>query len=59
MNLVIWAVVALALIALVCSEWHKQGCAWQSLAMGAAWYSILCGGLCFAVDGMLKERENG
>ncbi|MDY2942937.1 MAG: hypothetical protein SOT07_04490 [Paludibacteraceae bacterium] len=56
-NMVIWALVALVLIALVCVEWHKQGCAWQSLAMGAAWYGALSIGGCVLVDDILKERR--
>lgn len=40
-----------------CVEWHKQGCAWQSLAMGAAWYGALSIGGCVLVDEILKERR--
>ena len=51
-----WAVVSLALIALVCYWWHKQGCGVWSLVAAISFYGILSAGLMIAVDDMIKEQ---
>ena len=51
-----WAVVSLALIALVCYWWHKQGCGVWSLVAAVSFYGVLSAGLMVAVDDMIKEQ---
>ena len=51
-----WAVVSLVLIALVCVEWHQQGCGVWSLVAAISFYGVLSAGLMVAVDDMIKEQ---
>lgn len=55
-NLVVWLVVAVALVIGVCVEWHRQGCGWQSLVMAVSFYGVLSAGLWYAVDAMIRDR---
>ena len=51
-----WAVVSLALIALVCYWWHIQGCGVWSLIAAISFYGILSAGLLIAVEDVIKEQ---
>ena len=51
-----WAVVSLALIALVCYEWHRQGCGVWSLVAAVSFYGVLSAGLLIAVKDMMEGR---
>ena len=51
-----WAAVSLSLIALVCVEWHRQGCGVWSLVAAISFYGVLSAGLLIAVDDMIKEQ---
>ena len=51
-----WAVVSLALIALVCYEWHIQGCGVWSLVAAVSFYGILSAGLMIAVEDVMERR---
>ena len=51
-----WAVVSLALIALVCVEWHKQGCGVWSLIAEISFYGVLSAGLMIAVEDVIERR---
>ena len=51
-----WAVVSLALIALVCYWWHKQGCGVWSLVAAISFYGVLSAGLMIAVEDMIERR---
>ena len=51
-----WAVVSLALIALVCVEWHRQGCGVWSLVAAVSFYGVLSAGLMIAVEDVIKEQ---
>ena len=51
-----WAVVSLALIALVCVEWHKQGCGVWSLVAAISFYGVLSAGLMVAVEDVIERR---
>lgn len=56
-NMVVWLVVAVALVVGVCVAWHSQGCVWQSLVLAISFYGVLSAGLWYAVDEMI--RDNG
>ena len=56
-NMVVWLVVAVALVVGVCVAWHSQGCGWQSLVLAISFYGVLSAGLWYAVDEMI--RDNG
>ena len=51
-----WAVVSLALIALVCVEWHKQGCGVWSLIAAVSFYGFLSAGMMIAVEDLMERR---
>lgn len=55
--MVVWLVVAVALVVGVCVAWHSQGCVWQSLVLAISFYGVLSSGLWYAVDEMI--RDNG
>ena len=55
-NAAIWAAIGITLVVGVCYEWHKQGCGWDSLAMGAAWYTTFS--LCMGLVGDQTIREH-
>lgn len=55
-NAAIWAAIGIALVVGVCYEWHKQGCGWDSLLVGAIWNTTLCTGICLSVDQKIKEH---
>ena len=52
----VWAVVSLALIALVCVEWHKQGCGVWSLVAAVSFYGVLSAGFMMAVEDVIERR---
>lgn len=54
-NAAIWAAIGIALVVGVCYEWHKQGCDWDSLLVGAALYSVCSICFCLFVDEHIKE----
>ena len=51
-----WAVVSLALIALVCVEWHRQGCGVWSLVAAVSFYGVLSAGLMIAAEDVIEMR---
>ena len=51
-----WAVVSLALIALVCYWWHQQGCGVWSLVAAISFYGVLSAGLMVAVEDVIERR---
>ena len=51
-----WAVVSLALIALVCYWWKQQGCGVWSLVAAVSFYGVLSAGLMIAVEDVIKEQ---
>lgn len=51
-----WVVVSLALIALVCVEWHRQGCDMWSLVAAISFYGILSAWLMIAVEDAMERR---
>lgn len=51
-----WAVVSLALIALVCVWWHRQGCGVWSLVAAISFYGVLLTGLLIAVEDVMERR---
>lgn len=51
-----WAVVSLALIALVCVWWHRQGCGVWSLIAAVSFYGALSAGLMIAVEDVMERR---
>ena len=51
-----WAMFSLALIALVCYWWHKQGCGVWSLVAAISFYGVLSAGMLIAVEDMIKEQ---
>ena len=55
--MVVWLVVAVALVVGVCVAWHSHGCVWQSLVLAISFYGVLSAGLWYAVDEMI--RDNG
>ena len=55
-NMVVWLVVAVALVVYVCLECHRQGCGWQSLVLAISFYGVLSAGLWYAVDEMIRDR---
>ena len=48
--------VSLAFIALVCVEWHKQGCGVWSLVAAVSFYGVLSAGLMIAVEDVMERR---
>ena len=48
--------VSLSLIALVCVEWHKQGCGVLSLMAAISFYGVLSAGIMIAVDDLMERR---
>ena len=48
--------ISLALIALVCYWWHKQGCGVWSLVAAVSFYGVLSAGLMIAVEDVIKEQ---
>lgn len=54
-NLVVWLVVAVALVVVVCLEWHRQGCGWWSFVAASVVYGLMCIAGCVGVDDMLRE----
>ena len=52
----VWAVVSLALIALVCYWWNQQGCGIWSLVAAISFYGILSAGLMIAVEDVMERR---
>lgn len=55
-NAAIWAAIGITLVVGVCYEWHKQGCGWDSLIVGALWYTTASAGLCGVIDQTIKEH---
>lgn len=55
-NAAIWAAIGITLTTWVCIEWRKQGCGWDSLAVGAAWYTLFCTGFGLIIDNKIKEH---
>ena len=51
-----WAMISLALISLVCVEWHRQGCGVWSLVATVSFYGVLSAGLMIAVEDMMERR---
>ena len=51
-----WAVVSLALIALVCYWWKQQGCGVWSLVAAVSFCGFLSDGVMIAVEDMIKEQ---
>ena len=51
-----WAVVSLALIALVCYWWQQQGCGVWSLVAAISFYGALSAGLMIAVEDVMERR---
>ena len=51
-----WAMVSLELIALVCVEWHRQGCGVWSLVAAVSFYGALSAGLMIAVEDVIERR---
>ena len=51
-----WAFVSLALIALVCYWWHKQGCGVWSLIAAVSFYGVLSAGFMIAVEDVAERR---
>ena len=52
----VWAVVSLALIALLCYWWKKQGCGVWSLVAAVSFYSVLSAGLMISAEDVLNKR---
>ena len=50
------AMISLALIALVCYWWHKQGCGVWSLVAAVSFYGVLLAGLMIAVEDVIERR---
>ena len=48
--------ISLALISLVCVEWHRQGCGVWSLVATVSFYGVLSAGLMIAVEDMMERR---
>ena len=48
--------VSLALIALVCVEWQRQGCGVWSLVAAVSFYGILSAGMMIAVEDVMERR---
>lgn len=55
-NAAIWAAIGITLTTWVCVEWHKQGCGWDSLLVGAAFYSVCSIGFCLFIDLSIREH---
>ena len=52
----VWAMISLALIALVCYWWNQQGCGVWSLVAAVSFYCVLSAGLMIAVEDVMERR---
>ena len=48
--------ISLALIVLVCVEWHRQGCGVWSLVAAVSFYGVLSAGFMMAVEDVFDKR---
>ena len=54
---VVAAIVAICLCALVCVQWHKQGCGGWSLFAGCAVFTTMTAAIWNTIDAVIKERN--
>lgn len=55
-NAAIFSTIGVALTALVCFEWKKQGCGWDSIWVAIMQYGLLTLGFWYLVDSEIKKR---
>lgn len=56
-NIIIWSVIAVALIVLVVKGWGADGASVTSMLAGCGFYTALCSGLAIVIDQTIKEAQ--
>lgn len=55
-NATIWAIVAIAVITMVCVQWHRQGCEASSLIAAIAFYASASAALWKTTDSAINKH---